>query len=121
MIWKYNDTVVGESTAAVYDDILDITHNIVLKNPEFIGVIPAVTMRQNMMSSYLFDKDISRDYGHMSLGLGRYALGLLWYCYLTGGSAEDVSFIPKESDVSPALLEKFTFDEITEKKARYSL
>ena len=73
-------------------------------------------MRQNMMSSYLTDKEISRDYGHMSLGFGRYALGLLWYCYLTGVTPSDVSFIPKEEDVDPTLLEKFSFDVITEKK-----
>ena len=82
MIWKYNDTVNGGSTAYFYEDILDITKNLVLREPEFVGVIPSATMRQNLMSSYLTDKDISRDYGHMSLGLGRYALGLLWYCYL---------------------------------------
>lgn len=116
MIWKYNDTVAGGSTAAVYDEILDITRTIILKNEEFVGVIPAVTMRQNIMTSYLTDKDIARDYGHMSLGFGRYALGLLWYCYLTGGTPSDISFIPKEEDVKPILLERFPFDEITAQK-----
>lgn len=114
MVWKYNDTVEGGSTAKFYDDIIDITKNIVLKNEEFVGVIPAATMRQNIMTSHLTDKDIARDYGHMSLGLGRYALGLLWYCYLTGGDISDVNFIPTVSDINPALLEKFAFDEVTE-------
>ena len=113
MVWKYNDTVAGGSTAAFYDDIIDITKNIVLKNEEFTGVIPAATMRQNIMTSHLTDKDIARDYGHMSLGLGRYALGLLWYCYLTGGDIDRVSFVPSSNDVSPELLEKFAFDNVT--------
>lgn len=112
MIWKYNDNVNGGSTAQFYDEILDITRNLVLCEPEFVGVIPSVTMRQNMMSSYLTDKDISRDYGHMSLGLGRYALGLLWYAYITGGSIEDVKYIPSLEDVRPVLLEKYSFDGV---------
>lgn len=116
MIWKYNDNVKGGSTAAVYDDIIDITHNIILKNEEFVGVIPAVTMRQNMMSSYLEDRDVARDYGHLGLGFGRYSLGLLWYCYLTGGSPDDVSFVPTKADTDPELLESFDFDEVTEEK-----
>ena len=116
MIWKYNDNISGGSTMDVYDDILDITRNIVLKNADFVGVIPAATMRQNMMSSYLCDGDISRDYGHMGLGFGRYALGLLWYCCLVGGSPDDVSFIPSKSDVSSELLGKFPYDEVTEEK-----
>jgi len=112
MIWKYNDNVNGGSTAQFYDEILDITRNLVLCEPEFVGVIPSVTMRQNMMSSYLTDKDISRDYGHMSLGLGRYALGLLWYAYITGGSIEDVKYRPSLEDVRPVLLEKYSFDGV---------
>lgn len=116
MIWKYNDNVEGGSTAQVYDDILDTTRNIVLKHEEFVGVIPAATMRQNMMSTYLTDRDISRDYGHMGLGFGRYALGLLWYSYLTGGSSDDICFIPMRDDVAPELLKRFDFDEVTEEK-----
>ncbi len=112
MIWKYNDNVKGGSTAAVYEDILDITRSLILCEPEFAGVIPSATMRQNIMSSYLSDKDISRDYGHMSLGLGRYALGILWYCYLTGGSVSDVKYLPTLADVRPVLLEKYTFDGV---------
>lgn len=116
MIWKYNDNIEGGSTAQCYNDIVDITKNIVLENEEFVGVIPAATMRQNMMSSYLTDKDISRDYGHMGLGFGRYALGLLWYSYLTEETLEDIRFIPIRNDVAPELLERFEFDEVTEEK-----
>ena len=116
MIWKYNDNIVGGSTANAYADILDITKNIVLSNDEFVGVIPAATMRQNMMSSYLTDEDIARDYGHMGLGFGRFVLGLLWYSYITGGSVDDISFIPTPYEVHPELLERFVFDEVTEEK-----
>ena len=69
-----------------------------------------------MMSSYLTDEDIARDYGHMGLGFGRFVLGLLWYSYLTGGSVDDISFIPTTYEVHPELLERFVFDEVTEEK-----
>ena len=123
MIWKYNDSQssLSQRTSTHYDTILDITKNIVLKNDQFENrVIPAVTFRQNMTSSFLTDSDISRDYGHMGLTLGRYALGLLWYCYLTGGSIDDVSFVPTKDNVSAQELAKYkneynhTHIEITE-------
>ena len=123
MIWKYNDNLTkeGQRTCYRYGTILDITKNFVLKHPEFENrVIPAATLRQNLISSYLTDRDISRDYGHMGLTLGRYALGLLWYCYLTGGSVDDVSYVPKPEDASEELRAKYkeshnhTHLEITE-------
>lgn len=101
MVWKYNDNIhQTNSTAYQYDKILDIAKNTVLIHPEFEVLIPAATFRQNMMSSYLTDVDIARDYGHMGLTLGRYALGLLWYVCLTGGSLDDVTYIPASDAVS---------------------
>lgn len=101
MIWKYNDNIhPTNSTANQYNVILDIARNYVLKNPEFEIVIPSATFRQNMISSYLNDVDIARDYGHMGLTLGRYSLGLLWYCAITGGSVDDVKFVAGQQDVS---------------------
>jgi hypothetical protein len=79
-----------------------------LVNKEFTGMIPSATLRQNLVSSYLTDADVSRDYGHMGLTLGRYALGLLWYCYLTGGSPSDSKFIPTADDVSAELKETYS-------------
>ena len=106
MIWKYNDNLPneGQRTAFRYGTILDITKSFVLRHGEFEDrVIPAATMRQNLISSYLTDGDISRDYGHMGLTLGRYALGLLWYCYLTGGSVSDVKYVPEPEDANEEL------------------
>ena len=104
MIWKYNDTQSeAKRTSTNYNTIVDITQNFVLQNEEFGDrVVPAATFRQNMVSSFLEDVDIARDYGHMGLTLGRYALGLLWYCYLTGGSVDDVTYIPVPEDVDLA-------------------
>ena len=123
MVWKYNDNQANQAqrTEYQYENILNITHNIVLKNDQFENrVVPAATFRQNLVSSFLTDKDISRDYGHMGLTLGRYALGLLWYCYYTGGSVDDVTFVPTEDNVSKEDIAKYkaeyghTHIEITE-------
>ena len=109
-VWKYNDNIAeANSTAFQYGTIIDIAKNTVMINPEFVGIIPAATFRQNLMSSYLTDKDIARDYGHMGLTLGRYALGLLWYCVLTGGSVDDVTYVPTPDEVSEET--KATFRE----------
>jgi hypothetical protein len=101
MIWKYNDNIhPSNSSALQYEKILDIAKNTVLIHPELEILIPAVTFRQNLISSYLNDVDIARDYGHMGLTLGRYALGLLWYTVLSGGSPEDVSYVASADEVS---------------------
>ena len=122
MIWKYNDNIhPSNSTRLQYDKILDIDKNLVLIHPEFEVLIPAVTFRQNLVSSYLSDVDVARDYGHMGLTLGRYSLGLLWYCALTGGKPDDTSFIASRADVSEETINEFiekykhTHIDITEK------
>ena len=41
---------------------------------------------------------LNRDGFHLSLGYGRYAAALTWYCKLFGGNANDVSFAPEICD-----------------------
>lgn len=43
---------------------------------------------------------VHRDTFHASLGLGRYALGLLWYKVLTGNSIEDNNFSDFEEEIT---------------------
>ena len=43
---------------------------------------------------------VHRDTFHATLGLGRYALGLLWYRFITGRSVEDISFNRFDEPVS---------------------
>lgn len=56
----------------------------------FDGIIPSGEMFGALLKSGI-DK-IHRDTFHASLGLGRYALGLLWFKVLTGRSVIDNSF-----------------------------
>lgn len=41
---------------------------------------------------------LNRDGFHLSLGYGRYAAALTWYCKLFDGKATDVSFVPNWND-----------------------
>ena len=43
---------------------------------------------------------VHRDGFHATLGLGRYALGLLWFSYLTGKSIDDVSITSFDEPIS---------------------
>ncbi len=44
-------------------------------------------------------KRVHRDTFHASFGIGRYALGLLWYGYLTGNDTSNVSFIDTDEKI----------------------
>ena len=57
-------------------------------NAEFI--IPSGEVFQELLKEGA--KTVHRDTFHASLGLGRYALALLWYVMLTGKDVEDNSF-----------------------------
>ena len=54
------------------------------------GIIPSGTLFGMMLDKGI--KQVHRDTFHATLGLGRYALGLLWFKALTGKSVADNSF-----------------------------
>ena len=54
------------------------------------GIIPSGTLFGMMLDKGI--KKVHRDTFHATLGLGRYALGLLWFKALTGKSVADNSF-----------------------------
>lgn len=54
------------------------------------GIIPSGKLFQNLLAAGI--EKVHRDTFHASLGLGRYALGLLWYHVLTKKPVKDLSF-----------------------------
>lgn len=54
------------------------------------GIIPSGAMFQELLNNGI--EKIHRDTFHSSLGLGRYALGLVWYKFLTGREVQNNSF-----------------------------
>ncbi len=63
-------------------------------------IIPSGEVFQKLISSGI--KKVHRDTFHASLGVGRYALGLLWYKVLTGRSVCENKFTNFEEEVSNA-------------------
>ena len=53
-------------------------------------VIPSGMLMEKLTENGI--KKVHRDTFHASLGIGRYAIGLLWYAFLTGKNVDDVSF-----------------------------
>ena len=111
MIWKYN-----YDTAANYQGIVEITKERVLKTGDFSGVISSLELVSAMNEPGLSYEDIHRDYAHLSMGLGRFALGLLWYCYLTGEEPESISYRPSYDDVMYDLDGKYSFIDVPDEK-----
>lgn len=113
MTWAYqSDSGHGDfakydrDQQTMYNAIIDAVQRQILTRAAFSGVIPTGIAIQNLRGSSLGDT-ITRDGYHLSLGIGRYTAALAWYCYLTGNSADTVTWMPQEyeSEISPRLSE----------------
>ena len=62
------------------------------------GIIPSGEVFDAMLESGI--EKIHRDTFHASLGLGRYALGLIWYRILTGNDVTNNTFADFDEEVS---------------------
>ena len=93
MTWAHNVS----DTLSLYNGIVKVTRELITNHPEINGVIPAATLIENLRTSYLksgVGGDITRDWGHLNYGVGRFAMAMLWYTYLTGGTSSDIDFMP---------------------------
>ena len=63
------------------------------------GIIPSGTLMGALRKAGL--QKLHRDTFHATYGLGRYALGLLWYRMLTGSSVAENSFADPDEPISP--------------------
>ena len=61
------------------------------------GMIPSGVLMQSLLKNGI--SRVHRDGFHASLGLGRYALGLLWYRALTGKDVVDDSFSDFDEEI----------------------
>ena len=77
------------------------------------GIIPGGKLMQLMLKNGI--EKVHRDTFHARYGLGRYALGLLWYRMLTGASVADNTFCDFDAPVSAEemALAKKLVDEYT--------
>ncbi len=86
--YKTSDEMLADIKAAYAD---------VAKSEGFDGIIPSGEMFGALLKNGV--AKIHRDTFHASLGLGRYALGLLWFKVLTGKSVIDNSFCELDEEV----------------------
>ena len=93
--WSYEEgsdrlaTIAGYDTAKAMLRDIQATYAEVAAAEGFDGVIPSGTLFGMMLDEGI--QKLHRDGFHATLGLGRYALGLLWFGVLTGQSvAENV-------------------------------
>lgn len=63
------------------------------------GIIPSGTLLGMLLEEGI--PSVHRDGSHASYGLGRYALGLLWYRILTGNCVGDNTFADPDEPISP--------------------
>ena len=94
--WAYEDGSdrliqwTGYNTAKAMLAEIQKTYAEVAKSEGFDGIIPSGTLIDMMLDRGV--EKIHRDASHITRGLGRYALGLLWFRMLTGKSVADNKF-----------------------------
>lgn len=75
---EYND-----DRRLLFDTFAAVTREQIVSDPEFIYFIASGTAIENALTSYLVEKDLYRDYAHVS-DLGRVIASYSWYCALAG-------------------------------------
>lgn len=67
----------------MYNAVTGCVEQRIMTDDSFVYVIPSGTAIENAVSSYLTEKDLYRDYVHVS-DLGRVISSYTWYCKLAG-------------------------------------
>ncbi len=88
----------------MYNMIVDVATNYVLKREHFVGLIPAGTTMQNIRTSY-FGDNVTKDGFHLSPAEGCYAAGMTWFAYLTGRDVDGIEWTP---EAYPSVKENLT-------------
>lgn len=107
--WAYEDDCPRMKNMFGYDrydemlaDVKSAYHS-VYEALDFDGMIPSGELFGALLSSGV--EKVHRDSFHASFGLGRYALGLLWFRMLTGKTVSDNSFSDFDEPVSDEEIE----------------
>lgn len=117
--WAYEDgsdrltKFVGYETMKAMTEDIKKAYKSVAEAEGFDGIIPSGTLLYMMKEKGI--EKVHRDSFHTTLGLGRYALGLLWFRMLTGKSIAENNFrdldVPateEEIEIVKACVDSFT-------------
>ena len=103
--WAYENGSERLARLGRFESARDMTDAVVNTYKEIAaeigahGIIPSGELF-GMLAESSADAKIHRDTYHASLGLGRYALGLLWYHTLLGASVSENSFCDFDEPIS---------------------
>ncbi len=103
--WAYeegSERLTGELGYAHHEDMFaDIKHAYRAASDDLggIGIIPCGEVFEKLIENGI--KTVHRDTFHAKLGVGRYALGLTWYGYLTGNDVTLNKFDAFDEPVTP--------------------
>ena len=120
--WAYEQDSYRLNTELGYTDHKDMYRDIKTaynKAAEEIGadfIIPSGELFQKLITNGI--EKVHRDTFHADFGIGRYALGLLWYAVLTGNDVRANTFCHLDKETSPEQIEiaKKCVAEICNKK-----
>ena len=73
----------GYNRTTMYEAVTKCIADNIMTDDTFVCMIPSGTVMENLLSSYMVEKDIHRDYAHAS-DFGRVATAYAWYCTLLG-------------------------------------
>ncbi len=102
--WSYEQGSSRLIDTAGYSDQKDMfndiksAYNMAKESTNAIGIIPSGELFQNLLSSGI--EKVHRDTFHASLGVARYALGLLWYKFLTNRDITNNTFCDFDVPIS---------------------
>ena len=88
------------TSKAMLDDVVR-SYDLAAKSINADGIIPSGELFGKLVENGI--EGIQRDTFHASLGIGRYALGLLWYSTLYKRSIADNGFCDFDEDISPEI------------------
>lgn len=103
--WAYEQDSARLNEKAGYTDQKDMFNDLkqaydqAAKDENLDGIIPSGTVFQELLANGI--EKVHRDTFHASLGLGRYALGLIWYKVLTGNDIQGNTFSKFDEEVTP--------------------
>lgn len=100
--WAYEDGSVKlenmgyETAKAMFADI-EKAYELCSETVEADGIIPCGKLMMTLLDKGI--EKVHRDTFHASLGLGRFAQGLLWFKTLTGQSVADINYSDFDEEV----------------------
>lgn len=94
---RLNEMLGYRERSEMYADIFE-SYDKVAKDIKADFIIPSATLFENLTEAGI--EKVHRDTFHASLGIGRYALGLLWYSFITGKDITNNNYSDFDEEIS---------------------